>query len=254
MGNIFTLPIGDTKMWLDIVLLVLIVLCALVGLFKGFFDSLLSLFGNLVSVVIAYFLAKYVASFLNSTFKVSDYVVKLLTKWGVSEGGIIGFSRVKLANTITFVLSIIVIWILLRLAILLLSKLFSSVTSNSSAISGLNRLFGFIFGAVKGFAFVVIGFGLCAIVTTFLPDSTNQKFNSFMKANPVSHTVYVKVADWTGKHLKDKIDKAISQLEKDVENTTDGSVDGDNASSVESAPIVVSTSPLISQIDESYLN
>lgn len=241
-------------MWLDIVLLVLIVICALIGLFKGFFESLLSLFGNLVSVVIAYFLAKYVASFLNSTFKVSDYIVKLLAKWGVSEGGIIGFSRVKLANTITFVLSILVIWLLLRLAIKLLSKLFSSVTSNSKAISGLNRLFGFVFGAVKGLAFVVIGFGLCAIITTFLPDSTNQKFNSFMKSNPVSNTIYVKVADFTGKHLKDKIDKAVSQLSKDVDNSTDGSVDDDNASSVESAPIVVSTSPLINNVDESYLN
>lgn len=240
-------------MWLDIVLLVLIVLCALRGLFKGFFDSLLSLFGNLVSVVIAYFLAKYVASFLNSVFKVSDYIVKLLTKWGVSEGGIIGFSRVKLANTITFVLSILVIWLLLRLAIMLLSKLFSSVTSNSSAISGLNRLFGFIFGAVKGFAFVIIGFGLCAIVTTFLPSKTNQNFNAFMKSNPVSNTVYVKVADWTGKHLKDKIDKAVTQLGKDVDSTTDGSVDDKGASSVESALTVVSTSNMISYLDHSYL-
>lgn len=243
-------------MWLDIVLLVLIVVCAFVGLFKGFFDSILSLFGNVVSLIIAYFLAKYVASFLNATFGVNTYIAKLLEKWGVNEGGLIGFSRDRLANIITLVLSIIIVWILLRLVIMLLSRIFSSVTDNSSTISGMNRLFGFLFGAIKGFVFVIVGFGLLSIIATFLPENNAQSLNSFLKKNPVTYAVYVPVANWTQENLKDKIDKALDQLNKDADSADTSTVETQTTTSNSTVlPIyqVVTTSPIMTEIHPSYL-
>ena len=187
-----------------------------------------------MSIFVAYFLAKYVATFLNSTFQLSSYFEKMLTKWGVGESGLVGVSREKMGSVITFVLSIIAVWILLKLVIWLLAKLFSSVTNNSSEVSGLNRLLGFLFGTAQALVIIVVVFGLLAIVSTFLGDSTQTKINDFMKGNPVSYKVYTYVAEWTGDHLKDQIDKALDKITGDT-----SSVEDDNTNSSELTTQVV---------------
>ena len=154
-------------MWLDIVLIVIIVVFAIIGIAKGFVDSVLSIFSSLISLVIAYFLAKYVASLLNSWFKLNELFGKMLGSWGVTEEGLAGFSREKIASLITFLVSMLLVWILIKVAIWLLSKLFDSVTANSSAISGLNRALGFLFGAVKGALFVAVALGVISLCSSF---------------------------------------------------------------------------------------
>ena len=139
---------------------------------------------------------------------------------------------------------------------MLLSRIFSSVTDNSSTISGMNRLFGFLFGAIKGFVFVIVGFGLLSIIATFLPENNAQSLNSFLKKNPVTYAVYVPVANWTQENLKDKIDKALDQLNKDADSADTSTVETQTTTSNSTVlPIyqVVTTSPIMTEIHPSYL-
>ena len=195
-------------MWLDIVLIAIIVVFAIIGIAKGFVDSVLSIFSSLISLVIAYFLAKYVASLLNSWFKLNELFGKMLGSWGVTEEGLAGFSREKIASLITFLVSMLLVWILIKVAIWLLSKLFDSVTANSSAISGLNRALGFLFGAVKGALVVAVALGVVSLCSSFglakpenwIKEHTTITAGIYKYLDPwVTDNVAGMVTDWADK-------------------------------------------------------
>ena len=195
-------------MWLDIVLIAIIVVFAIIGIAKGFVDSVLSIFSSLISLVIAYFLAKYVAALLNSWFKLNELFGKMLGSWGVTEEGLAGFSREKIASLITFLASMLLVWILIKVAIWLLSKLFDSVTANSSAISGLNRALGFLFGAVKGALVVAVALGVVSLCSSFglakpenwIKEHTTITAGIYKYLDPwVTDNVAGMVTDWADK-------------------------------------------------------
>ena len=56
--------------WIDIVFIAILVVFAIIGLWRGLFDSLLGLISSGVALAIAIFTAKPVAKFLN---KIPDY-------------------------------------------------------------------------------------------------------------------------------------------------------------------------------------
>lgn len=211
-------------MWLDIVLIAVIVVFAIIGIAKGFVDSVLSIFSTLVSLVIAYFLAKYVASFLNSICKMNELFAKMLGSWGVTEEGLAGFSREKIASLITFLVSMLIVWLLIKLAIFLLSKLFESVTANSSALSGLNRALGFLFGAVKGALFVCIALGVVSLCSSF---GLEKPENWIKEHTTVTAAVYKYLDPWVTDNVagmvKDWADKITGEESTPEEGEGEGS-------------------------------
>ena len=106
-------------------------------------------------------------------------------------------------------------------------------------MSGLNRLLGFLFGTAQAVLIIVVGFGLLAIVSTFLGDSTQTKINNFLKNNPVSYKVYTYVAEWTGENLKDQIDKALDKIAGEASATEAGDAEG---SELTTSPVITITS------------
>ena len=218
--------------WIDIVFIAILVLFAVIGIWRGLFDSLLALISSGVALTIAIFTAKSVAKFLNKTFKINSWFSKILTN-STGEGGTItlfgktdlSFAIEEVAEFLSIVFAIIVVFILIKLAVWLLAKLFDSVVSNSTIASGLNKVLGLLFGACRGFFVIVVVLALCCVFS-----STNligNKVQESIDNSSVTKYVYKYVSDYTEK-LFDKSDtasyikNAVSASQPTPDNTESG--------------------------------
>jgi uncharacterized membrane protein required for colicin V production len=199
--------------WIDIVFIAIIVVFALIGLAKGLFESILSIFSSALSIAIAILASSYVATFLNNITKCNDFFAKSIVSWGwVKQEGLefLGklYTPAQVANTITVIISVVAVWLLLKLAIWLLSRLFNNVTASSTAISGLNRVLGLFFGIAKGFLIVCVGLGLVSIVTFF---GIGSNISAEIEKNSMTNFVYKYVHNWVGELLEDKVEDFIGK-------------------------------------------
>ena len=216
-------------MWIEVVFWGLIVLYAVIGLYKGLFDSILSLIGTGVAVAVGVWLAKPAAGLINKIVNVPNMFEKLLNKAFESSETVELWSNVfnkkDLAAFLSLVFAGIIVFVLVKLAIWLLAKLFDGVTKNSSIASGLNRVLGLIFGFVQGGFVVCVLLALCSIITgTQVVGNTID--NAIDKA-PTTKWVYKYVDDFTEDQLS-KIDMkeflknlVSSSNENKDENSTD---------------------------------
>lgn len=151
-------------------LLILIILASMIiGIVKGLFDSILSLVGTGLALVIAIFTAKHLANFINKIFNFEDII---LQKLDGGEGGAIEFfngkfkfDNVEIAKFVVWIISLVIIFIVIKLAIFILSKIFESITKNSPALSGINRVLGMVFGMVKGGVIVIAMLAVCSLLS-----------------------------------------------------------------------------------------
>lgn len=209
-------------MWVDIIFFAIIALFALIGLWKGLFDSLLSLISTGVCLAIAVWLAKPCASFINNTIKLDvpklfdGLIAKFSSDTNFEFFGM-NFARGEIAGFLSMIFAGLIVFVLLRLGIYLLAKLFDSITANNTALSGLNRLFGLFFGILKGGVIVIVALAICTIFARFTNVETH------IKKSTVTNWVYNYVDDFTEKQLKDiDIQEVIQDVIKssDVEQTT----------------------------------
>lgn len=212
--------------WIDIVVIALVLISAIIGLSKGLFESILSIFGTVLSLFVAIWASKPVAGFLNSLANVDGFFANLLVKWGVADtsGNVtILFKTFKLADAasfVTLIASVILVFILIKLVIWLLAKLFDSATANNSALSGLNRLLGLIFGAAKGLLFVAFGFAIASLVSQV---AFGTQIRAEIEKNKISNFVYKYVDDWVEENLEDQLQKLIGNpVEEEDETETPG--------------------------------
>lgn len=210
--------------WIDIVFIAIIVIFAIVGLVKGLFDSILSLVASVASIFLAFWAGKPVAEFFNKMVGLNSFFEKALTSIGVSESGVASHSLQELASVCSLVLSMLIVFILIKVAVWLLAKLFDSVTANSTALSGMNRLLGLVFGAVKGFAIVLIVLGLTAIVSIYVTP-VGTKVNNFLENSSITMKTYNYIEEWVDNDLRDKVDDFIHDLAKDAPKNEEESED-----------------------------
>ena len=180
---------------IDIIVIAVLLVFGIIGMIKGFLNTLLSLFSTVASLGVAIFAAKPVAKFLNKVFglvgfiggKISaslagtitpfasgaatgemtgaqlkeylasdgltfqERIFKLFIEDGQSfttDEGIVNYLGERLAAIAAVVIAAVVVFLLLKIAVLLLAKLFDALTKNK-AISGLDRAMGLIFGLLK---------------------------------------------------------------------------------------------------------
>lgn len=132
-----------------------------------------------------------------------------------------------ITNIILIVIVTIILFIILKIIISLLNRFFRFLTRNK-AVSGLNRLFGFIIGAFKG-ALVA---ALLLVVVSFLPNSWgfvssfNESLDNTAIAKPFNSFVY----DTVTKNLD--LDKLISELFPGAEKITEAGESGGNEESL----------------------
>ena len=79
--------------WIDIVFIAILAVFAIIGLWRGLFDSLLALISSGVALTIAIFTAKPVAKFLNNLLKINKWFSDILTKTVGKDGTITLFGK-----------------------------------------------------------------------------------------------------------------------------------------------------------------
>lgn len=198
--------------WIDIVFIAILVVFAVIGLWRGLFDSLLGLISSGVALTIAIFTAKSVSKFLNKTLKINNWFAGMLEKTVGESGNITLFGKEALtfpvkqvAEFLSVVFAIIVVFVLIKLAVWLLAKLFDSVASASTIGSGLNKVLGLVFGVLRGGVALVCVLSLCCVFNnTGLIGNTIQ---DNMDKTKITKYVYKYVSDYTEK-LFEKADMA----------------------------------------------
>jgi len=191
--------------WIDIALLAVIVLFAIVGTFRGFFDSLIKLCGTFVTLVLSVFLAKPVATVLQTIFHIKDGMAGLVTSpitpycldtkgngeisnffvdkfakllmgngyWqnypqGAQDAQFISDFSWKIGELIAIVISAIIMFILIRVLLAILTK-FIHRLHEYRTIGSFDKWLGLAFGAFKGFIYVCVIFVGTYLVSSALP-------------------------------------------------------------------------------------
>ena len=203
-----------TMALIDIIFLIFIGLFALVGLWKGLVDSVVSLFSSLFSVVLAIFLGSYVADFVRSLIDIDGYLDALLTdvfKITAENIEFLGMTvaRVKVANYLATILIVVLTYIVLMLAIGIIKRILGSLTESSSLLKGLNRILGMIFGALKGLFIVCCLFAVLTMVSFVEP--LRVKFEPMIQDSKYVSVIYDKTNEFVENKLRDKLENSITE-------------------------------------------
>lgn len=224
-------------MWgyiIDGVLIAIIVICAIVGIVKGLIDSVLSLFGTGIAFVAGMFGAKYLSNFVNKIFGLDSFILDKL------EGGAEGtftlfggeFSNVEVAKFCVWIVTVVIVFLIVKLAIFILAKIFESVTQKNPKLSGINRVLGMLFGIVRG---GVVSVGIIAIASLL---SEVPKIGSIITdkidETKITSFAYKYVDEYidenlTAEKVQDIIDKIVSELDDD-DDSDDSTTDSDTDS------------------------
>ncbi len=213
---------------LDIVVLVLLLLVALIGFWKGFLNSLLSFFSSALSVTCAFFLSKPLASLMNNWFNLGatignsistkiagffteftgpltgseimanecsatgilktalNFFIKPETSYA-DKAEVVSKTGLSAGNLVLMAICMIVAYILIKLVIFLLSKLFGAMKKHSVAINGLDRVLGLVLGLLKGCVIVFAVFVIANLLQSIpaVANFLDTTFNNSCIAKPI---------------------------------------------------------------------
>jgi len=211
-------------MWLDIVLCAILIAFTVIGLFKGLIDSVLSLISTGVSLTVAIVCAKPATKFINKFVNVPKWFEGMLDKVASDETvkifGTIEFSKIEVANFLSVIFSILVVFILIKVAIWLLARLFSSAVEKSTIGSGLNKVLGGLFGLLQGGLVVIALLALLSVVsgTRLFGD----KIQTSVDKSKATHYVYKYVSDYSEKVFeKADVSDFVNSLVEKTQNSTE---------------------------------
>ena len=202
---------------IDFIVIALLVIFGLIGLKKGLFKSLLSLFSWSACIILACLTAKYVAGWIDKLFNFSGMIgnkiaislsksnnffakpisafaeggkdsliaavnelkinkllkeiIKIVFSKGKIDmtssktiGSVVGL---KLGNICMIVITAILMFILLKVALFLLSKFFKNL-EQIKLIGGLNKAIGFILGIAKA-CVIILTVNMVLVALTLIP-------------------------------------------------------------------------------------
>lgn len=226
---------------IDIIFIALLVLFALIGAVKGFLNTILSFVSSVLSFAGAIYLAKPLVELLNNWFSVvtklgstlthkflpffsdfSNVSGEIIKNEHFETGGILkqalslfiddstvytdkteltNMLGAKAASLIMIAICTILCWLLIRLAIFLLAKLFDALKKRDRAVSGMDKSLGFILGAVKGFAMIAIVFVVANLLQSSpeIASTLDTVFNKSVVAKPVYDFVTTFANDYINK-------------------------------------------------------
>jgi uncharacterized membrane protein required for colicin V production len=217
---------------LDLILVILLIIFALVGFYRGFFKELISLGGLFGSLFIAYYLYKPFVDVLNSLFgwgvNISNFVMnqvgQIAPAFATNSGGTVEELQDIITNSgggvayevvlkelvkkadfangpmtvatavgnvvagfVMVIISFVILFLLLRIVVFILNKIFSAIP-RKSAIGVVNKWLGLGIGTIKGALslsmLLVLVYLLCLI------PSVNNLVQPYMDSSYVVKHVY----------------------------------------------------------------
>ena len=206
-------------MWsliIDGIVIGIILISVIIGIVKGLIDSVLGLVSTALAAVAGVFSAKYVSGWINSLFGLEDKILNSLD--GGKEGSvkIFGntFENPEVARFAVWLIAVVAIFLLVKLVLLILSKMFEKVTQNKPVVSGINRALGAVFGLLKGGVMVAITLALCSALSQlpFIGSTISDKITE----TKVTSFAYKYVDEFVETQLtEENISKLISQMTPD---------------------------------------
>lgn len=213
-------------MWgyiIDGVLIAIIIIAAIVGIVKGLIDSVLGLFGTGIALVAGVLGAKYLSNFVNKIFSLDSFIL------GKLEGGAEGsftffggeFSNVEIAKFCVWIVTVIIIFLIIKLAIFILAKIFESVTQNSPKLSGINRVLGMLFGIAKGGVISIAIIAVASLISDI--PGIGSIITDKIAETKVTAFAYKYVDEFvednlTAEKIQEIVDKITSELDDDKED------------------------------------
>ncbi|MGN0961226.1 MAG: CvpA family protein [Christensenellales bacterium] len=213
-------------MWnyiIDGLLIFILVVSTIVGIAKGFFDSILSLFGTGIALAVSIFTAKYVSNFINKIFNFEELILTKIDE--ATSGSAITIFGTELQNSdvakfVVWIISLIIVFLIVKLAIYILSKIFESITKNSPALSGINRVLGMVFGAVRGGVVVIALLAVCSLLSQ-VPGIGTPIYEKISETK-ITSSVYKYVDEFVEKNLtEEKIKDIIDRIVSEASSTED---------------------------------
>lgn len=229
---------------IDIIVICVLAFFGIVGMVKGFLNTIISLFGNLASLAVAILCVKPVSLFLNKIFgivpNIGASIAKSLTSitpfqtgntsgntltelsgeglkkylendglsfqervfnlfiedskqftmtdnnYAAADASVTKYIGERIASVISILIAVVAMFIILRIAVLLLAKLFDALTKNR-AIGGFDRATGLLFGLFKGVLLVCIVLGIFYLIA-------NTTVNGWVENSVVTNWIYNYVA------------------------------------------------------------
>ncbi len=201
-----------TLMILDIIIAVLLLLCLLYGLKKGFVFTLVHTVGWVISMVLAYFATPYMSSFMKKNTGLFPWIESNLE--GQLGGSLTnveeGLNRLSLVvNALTspagseipvktvsslaeiffviccFILAFVLIKVLLGILAHFISKDYR--TGN---IRIFDRILGGVTGLILGAILVILGLTAITFIAGIFPSSLGETFNAQLETSYVSKEIF----------------------------------------------------------------
>ena len=214
----------------DIALILIVIFFAFVGLKRGFVKSLVNFLGTMVVLVLSFVAAKPVGGMLNNWFGLNNTFANMLQDplapycvssynagldnplmnkiaeifigpeyWlnysdGVNSAEFLADFSAGIGKLITMAIAMVVLYIIFKIAIWLLSKLFKFLTKDR-VIGGYERLFGFAMGAVEGFVKLWIWMCVAYLLIPALPMFTDT-ITSLLDTNNMTNEFYTLIGEF----------------------------------------------------------
>lgn len=207
--------------WVDIVVCAFLLVMGIIGYFRGFFKTLISFFGTLVTLIIAILLAKFVSGWLENLFGMttafSNWIKPTVADEcadGVLSGVLLIFGKIlmghsvynidnpetvqseefisafsgELGNIIATVATVIILFVVIKIVLLILNKVFEKLTQDK-VIGDLDKFLGFVLGLLKGGLAVLSIVALIYVLSPVIT-SLGDLVESMSSTNPVSYKLY----------------------------------------------------------------
>ena len=214
-------------MWVDIVLFAILIVSVLIGLWKGFFDSLLGLVSTGIALVVGVTCAKPAAGFINKIINLPNWFDGMLAKTindtelvSIFGSEKMAFTRLELANFLSIIASGVLMFLLVKVGIWLLAKLFDSVVEGSTIGSGLNKLLGGLFGLLRGGVIVIAILLLCSVIQGAQIPKVSSAIQTSMDNSKVAGFAYKYVSDYAeNKFTTADFSDSIKAMVENMQNT-----------------------------------
>lgn len=192
------------------------------------------------------FYNSYIASSSTNTVlkKFFQYILKGYSAENIEGLKVADVLAGGISSLIMTVIAGILLFILIKIALALLSRFFDNITK-IKVFGGLNKIFGFVFGACKG-AIVILFFIIIAICASFVPKINKKIYPLINKETTIVKTFYN-----TTDTLLEKYFIKTDVISKWVNNLWDNR-DLDKKSSIADQALVIDNEDFNANFDSSY--
>lgn len=163
---------------IDLVLIGILVLFAVIGMYRGFFSTLLSLLGFLGTVIIAFLFRYQMVEILDAIFNLTPWLTE---KFGAS-----------IANVISVIVGIILTYIFLRIIIFILNHTVGKIFKGR-LLGKVNATLGLFLGFFKGVLYLTCFFAIICIASVI--PSVKTYVNERLDGTLITVFVYSFVGD-----------------------------------------------------------